>query len=164
MDDTPKKKVTRIPASRELQSRVGTGEVDKKAIGQAQDVIENNKVDFEPIAKPYLAELRRIVQDARDGKLSGPELADLITQPIMNLKANAGTFNYPVISSLTGTVLMFMDTVKKVDNDIIDIADNLQKAVMVVIHQKMSGDGGPAGQALAKEFASVCQRYIDRKK
>ena len=81
----------------------------------------------------------------------------------MNLKANAATFNYPLISDAAGTVLNFLDIVNALDGEIVVIADNLHKAIAVIVQQKMSGSENPAGKALVKEFKDVCKRYMDKR-
>lgn len=163
MEKTSKKEARVIRASLELQQKVGTGSIDSVRIDQAQQVINTTKVDFEPLARPQLEQLQKAVARARQGVSNEKAVIEGIMQPIMNLKANAGTFNYPAISDMTGTVLNFLESVRKIDNEILDIIDNLHKAVTVAVVQKLSGVNNKLGEKLATEFKGVCKRYVDKR-
>lgn len=159
-----RKDVKKIRATNTLAQKVGSGEIDAAKIEAAQATIENSQIDFSELAKPLLDQLKNAIAAAK----KDPEFKDRekilnnITFPIMNLKANAATLNYPLISEAAGTVLNFLDAVNKIDNDIVVIADNLHKAITVIVMQKMTGKDNPAGKVLVQEFKDVCKRYLDK--
>lgn len=161
---TESKKARRIPASRELQSRVGTGVIDEKNVQKAQNVIEENEVDFAPLAKQELDKMQAVIKSVQEGSMDPTKALHEVTMPIMNLKANAATFNYPVISSLAGTVLSLLEEFKSLNKDLIAVADNLHKAIMVAIAMNMRGAPDERGQMLVKEFKDVCKTYLLRAK
>jgi hypothetical protein len=156
-----RKDVKRIRATNQLAQKVGSGEVEDSRVEAAQKIIEVNQVDFVEIAAPFMDQLGKAVKAV---KKSGPDADTLnaIIFPIMNLKANAATFNYPVVSDIAGTVMNFLDAVGKIDGEILVIAENLHKAITVVIAQKMSGKDHPGGAALVQEFKDVCKRYMEK--
>lgn len=160
-----KKDVKKIRATNQLAQKVGTGEVDEDKIAAAQKAIENSKVVFSEVAKPFLDQLQNAVAAAKKNINSGEsaEILNNIVFPIMNLKANAATFNYPLISDAAGTVLNFFDAVNSVDAETVVIAENLHRAITVIMTQKMEGAENPAGKALVKEFKDVCKRYVDKR-
>lgn len=160
MNTTGSKKARTIPASRELQSRVGTGTVNDEVVDRAQDVIESNEVDFAPMARQELDKLTAIMKEVQGGERDGVEARQDISLPIMNLKANAATFNYPVISSISGTVLSLIEEFETLNKDLIKIVDNMQKAILVALMQDMKGEPGEAGKVLVKEFQNVCRIYL----
>lgn len=156
--------IKRIKASLDLQRRVGTGAIDERKIERAQDVIKNNKVDFGPIARPHLDELSKAISQTRGVKKpdNEREILESFMTPIMNIKANAATFNYSLISGLAGTVLTFLEDVGKFDKKVVQIVDLLYKTILLVLAQKISGDGGNQGRALLGAFHDVCQKSIKK--
>lgn len=154
----------RIKANLDLQKKVGTGSIDEKKVERAQDVIKNNKVDFAPIAKPHLDELSKAIKASLG--LKNPdnekEILESYMTPIMNIKANAATFNYSLISGLAGTVLTFLEDVKVYDKKVVQIVDLLYKTILLVLARKMSGDGGGEGKALLGAFHDVCQKTMKK--
>lgn len=156
------KKARVITASRELQSRIGTGTINSDSVEKAQSVIESNAVDFEPMAKLELANLAELVRKVKTDELSGKEALDAFMLPIMNLKANAATFDFPIISSLAGTVLTLLEEMDGVNKDILTITDNLNKAITVALAMDMRGEPGEQGKILVTEFKQVCKAYLEK--
>lgn len=153
-----------IKASLELQQKVGTGSIDEHRVQKAQKVINENKVDFAPIAKPHLDEMKVLISDISKsrGDKSDREILQALMTPTMNIKANAATFNYPLISGLTGTVLTFLEDVKRFDKKVLQIVDLLHKTILLVMARKMTGDGGTEGKALQLAFQDLCHKFIKK--
>ncbi len=152
-----------IKASLELQQKVGTGTIAEEKVRQAQEVMNKNRVDFAPIAKPQLDTLLsaiRAAQNYHGGNDNDRDKAVLqsFATPIMNIKANAATFNYPVISGLSGIVLTFLEDAKRFDKKAVQIVDLLHKTILLVLARKISGDGGRDGKALQLAFQELCQK------
>lgn len=160
LDDDAKK----IKASVELQKKIGTGVIDEKKIARAQEVIANNKVDFAPIAKPHLDDLSRAIKASAG--LKNPdnqkEILESYITPIMNIKANAATFNYSLISGLAGTVLTFLEDIGRYDRKVVQIVDLLYKTILLILARKMAGDGGSEGKALLGAFQEVCFKTMKK--
>lgn len=153
-----------IKASLELQQKVGTGSIDEQKVVKAQKVINENKVEFAPIAKPHLDTLNSAIKEAMKYKGGGDDQAVLQTfmTPIMNIKANAATFNYPIISSLSGIVLTFLEDVPRYDKKVGQIVDLLYKTIQLILIRKMSGDGGKDSKMLQMAFQELCQKFIKK--
>lgn len=156
---TEQKKARKIKANKELQLKVGTGQIDERVVDAAQKVIEDNTVDFAPVAKPELDALQKAMDAARKDMSDGQAVLDSLKTPIMNLKANAATFKYKFISDLTGTVLMFLENVNKPDKKILQIVDVLHKTILLSLAYNMQGDGGDNGKVLLAAFSKLCQKY-----
>lgn len=161
---TREEEVKRIKANLDLQKKVGTGSIDEKKVTKAQDVIKNNKVDFAPIAKPHLDELSKSIKASLGVKTPEDEKAVLESYmiPIMNIKANAATFNYSLISGLAGIVLTFLEDVGKYDKKVVQIVDLLYKTILLILAKKMAGDGGNEGKALLGAFHDVCHKTMKK--
>lgn len=148
-----------IAASKELQKRVGTGKIDEKVIESAQRVMDENKVDFGPVAAPHLKEIQAALNEAKAHPDDHKAIMESLRTPIMNLKANAGTFNFNLISDLTGAVLMFLENVKEPDKKILQIVDLLHKTILLILAYDISGDGGELGKELLEAFTEVCHTH-----
>lgn len=154
-----KSEVKRIEADKKLQERVGTGKIEEETVQKAQKVMDTNQVDFGPLAKPFLDELTAALEKANAGEGGDDkEVMESISMPIMNLKANAGTFKFELISGLTGTVLNFLENINGPDKKALQIVDLLHKTILLILAYKMTGDGGKDGKALMAAFAEVCQK------
>lgn len=152
-----------IKADKSLQKRAGTGDVDENLVKRAEVVIEKNTEDFGPIAQDFLDRLATGVATARAGQGEQAALIAGMTQPVMELKANARMFKYDLVTALANIMLGFLETNKNLDKDAIDIVDAHHKTLTLIIHKKMAGDGGQNGKLLQSELQDACQRYMTRK-
>lgn len=164
MQDSDGKKDFKVyQANRTLQARVGTGPLDDKAVERSQQVMDANKVDFAPIAEEFLNDLAVAIKTARANP-GHPGTVQLMTTPVMQLKANASTFRYTLVSNLANIMLNYLEAVQKVDNDVIAIVEAHQQSLRLIIAKKITGDGGPIGKQMQEELQSACQRYFAKKK
>lgn len=157
MEDRPEAR--KIKASKKLQMKVGTGKIDDKVVKQAQKTLEENKVDFAPIAMPHLNEIRDRVAEVKKSGKYGETSIEEFSMPIMNLKANAGSFDYETVGDMASTVLMFLENLDKLDKKVVQIIDLLHKTVLLIIAKEMKGKNHPEGKALIAAFQEVCQKY-----
>lgn len=153
-----------IKASLELQKKVGQGTVDAHKIQIAQKIMNENKVEFGPLAKPHLDELHTLITSISRsrGDQSDHDVLQALMVPTMNIKANAATFNYPLVSNLTGVVLTFLEDVKRCDKKVLQIVDLLHKTILLVLARKMTGDGGVQGEALQRAFQDLCIKFTKK--
>ncbi len=162
--DQPKKTFKLYKADKSLQAKTNTVFLDEKAIERAQHVIESNKVDFAPLAQEYLDDLEQAIKTAKTGEQTDKKIIQDLTAPVMQLKANAVIFHYTLVGNLANIMLGFMEHVKTLDNDAISIITSYHQTIKAIIKNKMTGDGGDSGQAMALELKAACKRYFDRHK
>lgn len=151
--------VRRIKASKELQLKVGTGNINEASIKAAQKVIDEDKTEFAELARPQLKKLQDAINDASKSKADGQAVLQSFREPMMNLKANAGSFKYEFVGQLTGMVLMLLENLDKPDKKVIQIVDSVHKTILLALAYKMKGDGGAAGKELLAAFQVLCQKY-----
>ena len=148
-----------IKADLQLQARIGTGKIDEKAVVAAQKVIDEDETDFTVLARPDLDALQKAIIAAKEDMSDGPAILDSIRHPIMNLKANAGSFKYDFVSQLTAMILTVLEKADEPDKKLIQAADVLHKTVLLALAYKMKGDGGQNGKALLQAFSVFCDKY-----
>lgn len=150
-------------ANKMLQTKVGVGSVDKEKIASLQKELEENTEDFGPMAFEFLDKLHAALVEAQQDP-SGDKKVFLhkITNPVMQLKANASMFGYGLIGELANIMLTFLETVSRIDKDILAIIDAHEKTLRAIVTNKMKGDGGANGEAFKSELKGVCNRYVKR--
>jgi hypothetical protein len=158
MAETEEHAARTIAASKGLQQKVGTGEIDPRSVRKAQDAMDNTKVDFVELARPYLRDLSVAIAAAHmiQGTLDRGT-REKLSVPIMNLKANAGAFNYGLVSTLSGIVLNFLEAHEKPGKKTLQVVELLNKTIMLLVGRKMNGDCGMIGQALEQAFQDLCR-------
>ena len=164
MSETDASQVKIIKANVALQQKAGTGDVDVKKIEKAEHTIQNNNEDFLPIAGEFLDRLELGVARARQDGISMADKIAGMTKPVMELKANARMFKYDLVTSLANVMLGFLENIKDLDRDAIEIVAAHHTTLKAIIIKKMKGDGGANGSLLRAELEDACQRYFRKRK
>lgn len=159
----PSGKANIIKASFNLQKKVGSGPLDPSLIERSQTLIDSNGVDFAPMALLILDRLKDSLEEARNPNNTFEDMKDKFTQPVMELKANAAIFHYDLVGQLASIMLGFLEHIKIMDSDAVDIVRAHHSTLHMIVIRKLAGDGGAAGQALINELKQACDRYYNKK-
>lgn len=157
------KSPTIIQASKSLQMKAGIGEIDPLLVQQAEDAIKNNKESFLPFAQDCLSRFAEAIDQARKGSDTQQRLIAEIVQPIMDLKGNAQMFHFNLVSSLANTMLAFFESIERLDEHVLEIADAHHKTLTTIFLYNIHGDGGPTGKKFQSELSAACARYFAQK-
>lgn len=160
-----KEKARVITANRMLQAKAGRGKIQEEKVQACQNALEKSTANFEPVAMEFLKKLELALDAAAQS--SDKDLAahkDRIYRPIFDLKANAKMFKYDLVSIMTNIMVDFLDRIKVLDKDAVEIVRAHHKTLTLIVIKKMSGTGGQNGKALAKELQSACARYFAKRK
>lgn len=160
---TAKKNIKVHKADKSLQARIGTGPLDEEALARSQNVMDTNTVDFAPMATEYLDNLEAAIKTAQNKETDMSEAIQGMTNPVMQLKANAATFQYDLVSNLANVMLSFLEAIKELDEDAISIVAAHHQTLKAIVLKKMTGDGGPAGKQMEEELRSACNRYFSKR-
>ncbi len=153
----------KIPAPKILQEKTGIGKLNPEIIKRSQRVLDENKIDFVPIAKHFLEQLSYEIEKARKEENPGRRTLENIIGPVMQIKANAYIFKYSLISDLATIMLNFLENLNMIDEYILQIIDANQRTLIHIIDNEMKGDTGSVGEALKKELEGACSRYMTTK-
>lgn len=165
MDEIRKKSKT-YKASLILQNKVGKGPLDSKIVEKAQKSIDENEVDFTPLGLQFLEKLSenldKVEKELGTGDIDAQK--QLITRPVMELKANAAIFHYSLIGNLANIMLSFLESITVIDKDALSIVRAHHTTLNAIILKKMKGDGGKNGEIFMTELKQACARYYSKKK
>lgn len=156
----PKAKIYK--ASKALQLKAGTGELSPDKVIKANRIIEDNRVDFSEIADDFLLRLLEGVRKARAGAGTQDDLIAGLVKPVMSLKAHGKMFQFELVSALADIVLGFLEHIRELDADVIDIVEAHHKTLGLIIKKGIRGNGGSSGPLLKAELTDACQRYYNK--
>jgi hypothetical protein len=142
-----------------LKEKVGSGGLDENVIAKAQALLEDNKVDFKPIADMLIEVLNEAVQNAKSGAVKGEAAIEAVIYPAMQLKAQGAMFHYPLVTEISNILVNFLETVTDIDKDVLDIVVAHKMAINAVVAGKIQGDGGRTGKDLRDALMDACNRY-----
>ena len=151
--------VTILEPDKSLQAKTGIGKLDDELVARGQSVIENNKIDFIPIAREFSNKLYEAILIAEKDKTKSRISLDNLIFPIMQLKANGLVFKYDLISELSAIMLNFVENLQELDDYALQIIRAYHTTLTHIINQEMEGSGGENGDHLFEELDGACNRY-----
>ena len=153
-----KKTHQRIQPNDLLAKKIGVGTLSSVVVERSQKVIDQNKIDFIPIAESFLCQLSEAIKHAEEAGFSKKALDNIIS-PVMQVKANASIFKYVLIGDLANVMLGFLENLNGLDQDAIEIITAHHTTLAHLVSRGMKGDGGDIGTALKDELEGACARY-----
>ena len=147
-----------IQASKKLQVKAGVGDVDKKAVERAQSFADGNKVVYSDVAVPLLLLLRRSLDRLDSEPQNAASIMKDIKSSIMDMKASAATFSYPLISRLCSPLLLHIESRNDLDSETRKLVDLLYHIISIVVRNDESDLGKALARDLEDTFLAACAK------
>lgn len=163
-NQTPKRKAEFINPPNFLKEKVGSGGLSDDIIEKAQALLENNTVNFQPLADMYLDGLMKGIEHTKNAAPTDDQeyLISTMLYPTMQLKANGGMFHYNLVTIIADRLIQFLEVIDEPDIEAIEIILAFHTTMRAVIQGKITGDGGTHGDDLIKALNAACIRYFER--
>lgn len=150
----------KITAKLDLQQKTGFGEISAAAIQKSQKMMDENKIEFLPIANLFLTELEEALALTKSETEHSKKSIERMAAPIMQLKANGMIFRYTLVGNLAKIALEFLDKINEVDEFMLAIIEAHAKTLRRLINDDTKGDGGETGAKFQDELSKACGRYM----
>lgn len=148
-----------------LKQKVGSGGIHPKNLSKAKDFLENNTIDFKPLATKLLQGLHETILNGKNNILRGEAAIESMLHPAVQLKAQGSLFHFPLISEIADLLVNFLESVSEVNAHVFEIVSAHEMAISAIIHKNMSGTTyHPQGQALKTSLIDACARYYKTEK
>ncbi len=160
----PRRKAEFINPPNNLKAKVGSGGISDNILNKAQELLENNTVDFQPLGEMYLEALSKGIEAAKnkDEDYDQEYVISSMIYPAMQLKANGGMFHYPLVTKISDRLIQYLEVIENADIEAIEIVLAFHTTIRAVILGRIIGDGGRHGAELLDALDSACIRYFER--
>jgi len=159
-----KRKAEFIKPPNTLKAKVGSGGISDEILNKAQALLENNAVDFQPLAEMYLNALLDGIKYAQEAPVEEDREKIIVSMlyPAMQLKANGGMFHYPLITQIGDRLIQFLEVIDEPDIEAIEIVLAFHATMRAIVMSRIAGDGGEHGEELYRALEDACMRYFER--
>ncbi len=160
----PRRKAEILRPPNTLKAKVGSGGISEAILDKAQALLENNVVDFQPLADMYMQSLMKAIENAQANhdKLDTETLIAAMIYPAVQLKANGGMFHYPLVTIMADRLIQYLEVIVEPDLDALEIVLAFHTTLRAVIMGRITGTGGRHGQELLAALNDACMRYFER--
>ena len=106
----------RLKAINYLRQKIGpNATITDHQIEQAQDIIDNPRMDFTPYALDRVKDIEDAVDFADDVSYMPENMMDGVLRPLMQIKGQAAMFGNPLATELSARILYFLERYKRLD-------------------------------------------------
>ena len=160
----PRRKAEILRPPNTLKAKVGSGGISDAILDKAQALLENNIVDFQPLADMYLQALMKAIEIAQinHDKQDTESLIAGMLYPSVQLKANGGMFHYPLVTIMADRLIQYLEVIVDSDLDALEIVLAFHTTIRAVVMGRITGMGGRHGQELLAALNDACMRYFER--
>ncbi|MAF97931.1 MAG: hypothetical protein CMH26_04775 [Micavibrio sp.] len=159
-----KRRAKFIKPPNKLKQKVGSGGLSEEILQKAQELLEHNTVEFEPLANIYLKNLSYGIESAKSYSTIDDvdHTLSFMIYPAMQLKANGGMFHYPLITGVADRLVQFLEVIEEPDVAALEIILAFHTTMRAIIQGKIKGSGGHHGEELISALDKACTRYFDK--
>lgn len=164
MRNKPKSgQVVILKANFALRMKIGKGGIAPKVLLACRRVMEENAFDFAPMARDILKTILSEIERMRANKRSHDEALNALRIQVMQFKANAATFRYPLLSEIAHKLLDFLDQIDQLDAPAIEIVLAFHDTAEKLLVRRDENRTDSRTRKIPKEFERAFERYWKRK-
>ena len=161
-DGNDSDKVEIIKPSTKLKNKVGDGpnaKFNAKVIERTEKAVSARGDDYVTKVKTDLNELRNLAQSLKSANPGDTELIRKVAMAAREIKGEAGTFNFPLLTRFGDGLFNFTDSMTELSPKRIAVIQAHVDAMTAVLAHNMRGDGGPVGSQLVRGLDMAIEKF-----
>ena len=143
--------------------RVEQGADPANLIRRADKQVQKLSGEFEEIFAAAIPALGQEMEAVRASDGANKEALDRVRRMLHDLRGQAGTFGYPLVSQVGDSACKFIDLSDQIGAAETEVLGMHVDALKAISQAKIKGDGGPIGAELRGGLRKVILKYNDRK-
>jgi hypothetical protein len=145
-----------------LRERVsGSGPISPEMVARAEAVVKELSAQFGTL---LASDIDRLGILHANGAAAEPARRIEITKEIFeithDLRGQAGTFNYPLITRVGTSLCRFTETLEECDERCYEVIRVHIEAMSAVLRHALQGDGGPLGEQIAGGLETAVRKIM----
>ncbi len=126
-------------------------------LNQAQAVIQQSRQDFIAWIKEDVLFMQELLEQLQETTWDA-KLLDQFMRLVLQVKARAGTFGYPLASEIARRLYVFCEEGYRAKADHMLVVRKHTEGLRVVIHNNIEGDGGQVGRELLATLSKLAEK------
>ncbi|MBT5263258.1 MAG: hypothetical protein HOL85_00385 [Rhodospirillaceae bacterium] len=147
------------PNKIKLKAKPLPGRSADSMLKKANSAVAEMSGDFELIYSTEIELLAREIDHARQDPIRVGEAIDKIRNSLHDLRGQAGTFGFPLVSKIADSGCKYIDRQDNFGIVELTVLGVHVDGLRAVKHEALRGDGGPLGQKLLKGIVAVIKKH-----
>jgi hypothetical protein len=145
-----------------LRERVtGSGPISAEMLARAEAAVESLSAQFSELLASEIGQLGSLHAESVGASTARRlEIAKAIFEITHDLRGQAGTFDYPLITRIGSSLCRFTENLTDCDERCFEVIRVHIEAMVAVLHNALHGDGGPLGDAIASGLETAVKKIL----
>lgn len=161
-DDKPKVEFIDNPNPLKGKVKVQHGTDPNEMIAKADEAVKKLGNEFEKLFEGNIRQLNTAISEVKRGGTHRESGISVLRRVLHDLRGQAGTFGYPLISQVGDSACKFIDLSEELGDTEVEVLVMHIDALKAINQAKIKGDGGAIGQELMSGLRKVIQKYNAR--
>ncbi len=128
---------------------------DPAAVARAEAALEELKGDYDERVRDDLAALAAGLEAAKADPCEAGAQLEAMRWRAHEVKGQAGTFGYPLVTAIAGSLETLLQRVDRSDQRHLDLIQTHLHAMTVVVRDGIEGEGGERGRELGQRLRAA---------
>lgn len=148
-----------LKANFSLRMKIGRGAIAPGIMLACRRLVEENAFDFKPMAREFLKTIQIEIENLGTGRTDHAQALESLCVQMMQFKANAATFRYPLLSEIAQKILIFLEELEELDTPALEIIDAFQHTAERLLARQDGHILDKRARAIPDEFEKAFDRY-----
>jgi len=149
------------PPNRLRERVTGSGPISEEMLARAEAAVQSLSDQFGELLASQIAELGRLHAEGAAAPVEKQlDIAKRIFEIAHDLRGQAGTFDYPLITRIGASLCRFTENLTDCDARCYEVIRVHIEAMDAVLHNGLQGDGGPLGEQIAGGLETAVKKIL----
>lgn len=160
MPDIPKAEIINPPNL--LRRKVsGSGPISQEMLTRAKAAVENLTAQFSELLKKDIEKVSALHGEGLAADAARRlDIAKAIFEVMHDLRGQAGTFDYPLVTRVGSSLCRFVENLEACDDRCYEVIGVHVEALNAILRHAVRGDGGPLGQEIADGLERAVKKIL----
>jgi len=157
--EPPKPQIVNPPNS--LREKVsGSGPISEAMLKKAEQAVASLAAQFDALLESEIGKLTELTATAVKEPGRRMDIVKLIFEIAHDLRGQAGTFNYPLITRVGSSLCHFAEGLEKCAERELEVIRLHIEAMQALLASTRQGEGGPVGEAIADGLEKAVSKVL----
>lgn len=138
----------------------GSGPISEDMLKRAEVAVEGLSAQFDALLQTELEKLSALVEEGVQEPSRRPEIAQSIFEITHDVRGQAGTFDYPLITRVGSSLCRFTDGLEGCAERELEVIRLHIEAMQAILASSLRGDGDAVGEQIADGLEAAVRKVL----
>lgn len=148
------------PPNRLRQKVSGSGPISPEMLARAKEAVASLAPQFADLVTRDVGKICELYAEGVEHPARRLEIAKAIFEVAHDLRGQAGTFDFPLITRVGSSLCRFVENLEECDEACFEVIGVHVEALHALLRDSVRGDGGPIGREIADGLEAAVRKVL----